>query len=190
MWLPQTKGTNTIGQFEGKVPLPEPKEGLYTLAVKLAPEEEAKKALADQTVIEFVMRKAPWPLWIRVVIWALSSVLLVVLISWQVRRRYVARLRLPFYYWVEDQDAWRVLVFERANDAKNLPEVSLRITRSGKEKKVRVEPAAGAKLLTGDGREVPSWETQEGGRILVQTAGGPIKAVSVNFYNPPPRPEP
>jgi hypothetical protein len=192
-WLPQVKGATTIGQFAGEVPLPEVQPGAYTLAVQLAPEEDAKKARADQTIIEFVMLKAPWPLWVRVVLWILVAVLLLTLITFvarRVRRWYVARLRLPFYYWVEDQATWRVLVFEGANEAKNLPEVPLGLQRIGKEPRVRVASGAGAQLLTGDGRVTSALETHEGGRILVQTADGTTKAVTFNLHNPPPRPEP
>jgi hypothetical protein len=189
VWLAHARGADTAGQFAGRIPLPEPQEGSYTLVVQLAPEEEAKKALADQTVIGFVVRKAPWPLWMQRVLWALIGLSVVTLTVWYVRRGYAARLRLPFYYWVEDQTTWRVLVFERANEVKNLPEVPLRSQRIGKEKRIRVEPLAGAKLLTGDGRELPSLETSGGMRILAQTATGLTRAVNIDFSIPP-RPEP
>jgi hypothetical protein len=81
-------------------------------------------------------------------------------------------------------------VFEGANEVKNLPEVPLGIRRIGKEHRIQVEPVAGAQLLTGDGRVMSSLGTHEGGRILVQTAGGTTKALTFNFNNPPPRPEP
>jgi uncharacterized protein YegL len=190
VWLDQVKEANAIGQFVKKLPLSEAAEGTYTLAVKLAPEEEAKLAVADQTVVGFMLRKAPKPLWVRVVRGLLIGVPVLTLIAWRVRRRYVARLRLPFYYWVEDQPTWRVIVLTRANDAQDLPDVPLRITRIGKEQTVRAEPATRAKLLTGDGREISSWEMQGGGRLLVQIAAGSTKAVNFAFVNPPPRPEP
>jgi len=192
-WLPPVKGANITGQFAGEVPLPEAQPGAYTLAVQLAPEEDAKKARADQSMLGFVMHKAPWPLWVRVVLWALVVVpllTLMTLVARRMRRWYVARLRLLFYYWVEDQATWRVLVFEGANEAKDLPEVPLGLQRIGKEHRVRVAPGAGAQLLTGDGRAISALETHEGGRILVQTADGTTKAVAFNLHTPPPRPEP
>lgn len=47
-----------------------------------------------------------------------------------------------------------------------------------------------AKLFSGDGREIPSVQTPDGGRILVQATSGQIKAVNFDFANPPPRPQP
>lgn len=190
MWLDHVKEAGPIGQFAGKLTLSDPLEGSYTLVVKLAPEEEAKMAVADQTVIGFMMQKAPRPLWVQVVIAMLIGVPVLTFIAWQVRRRYMARIRLPFYYWAEDQPTWRVITFARANDAQDLPDVPLRVRRMGKEKTVRVEPATGTRLLTGDGRETPFLETQQGGRLLVQLANGSTKAVNFAIGNPPPRPKP
>jgi len=186
VWLPYSKGTGSTEQFEGTVPLPAKKEGRYTLAVKLAPEEEAKQALADSTVVEFSMQR---PLWIGVVVWAVIGLLVLAIVVWWLRRWYLGRLRLPFYYWVEDQTQYQVTLFKRANESKDLPEIPLKITRLGKEKEVKFEPATDAKLLTGDGREIPSLEAREGGRILVQAASGQIKALTFNFVSPPPRPQ-
>ena len=106
------------------------------------------------------------------------------------RRWYLKRLRLPFYYWVEEQPAYRIIIFKRANECKDLPELLLKVKRMGREKKVKLEPVTSAKLLRGDGQEITSLETHEGGRIIVQSAAGQRKALNFNFDNPPPRPEP
>jgi hypothetical protein len=145
--------------------------------------------VADQTTIAFTMQKVPRPPWVRVVIGILIGAPLLAFIAWRVRRHYVARLRLSFYYWVEDQPTWRVITFTRANDVQDLSDVPLRIKRLGKETKVQVGPVRGAKLLTGDGQEVSSWEMQRGERLLVQTAGRVTKAVNFAFDSAPPRPQ-
>src|SRR5206468_8937672 len=66
-------------------------------------------AVADQTVIAFTIKTAPRPRWVRVAIGLLIGVPLLTLVTWWARRRSVARLRLPFYYWVEGQPTWRVI---------------------------------------------------------------------------------
>lgn len=190
VWLDSVTEAGAIGLFAGKVPLPEPEEGGYTIAVKLAPEEEAKQAVADRAVVGFVVRQAPTSPWVRVAIWLLIGVPILAALVWWGRRRYVARLRFPFYYWVEDQATWRVIPFARADEARDLPEVPLRIRRVGREKKVRIEPATGAKLLTGGSREVPFLETDGNGRVLVRAADGTAKAVHFDCAKPPPRPDP
>jgi hypothetical protein len=187
--LDQVQEVSAIGQFAKKLPLPDPVEGSYTLAVKLDPEEEAKMAVADQTAVTFMMQEAPTPWWVWAAIGMLTGVPALTLIAWRVRR-HRARLRLPFYYWAEDQSAWRVITFARANEVQELLDVSLRVTRVGKEKTLRVEPAIGVKLLAADGREIPFLPLQQGGRLLVQMVSGAIKAVNFAFDNPPPRPEP
>jgi hypothetical protein len=73
VWLNLAKEADTLGQFVGTVPMPETTEGMYFLAFKLAPEEPAKQAVADQTVLEVIVRRPPMPGWQKAV-WTLIGV--------------------------------------------------------------------------------------------------------------------
>jgi hypothetical protein len=78
---------------------------------------------------------------------------------------------------------------------KNLPEVPLKLTRIGKQKKVRVEPINEARLLRSDGQEItyceiPSPGAAAGERILVQVSPEEIIAVVFGLERTIPRPEP
>lgn len=66
VWLSLDTNSEALGSFSANVPIPQALEGRYTVVVKLAPEEKEKQATADQTVIEFEMRRPPAPLWQRI----------------------------------------------------------------------------------------------------------------------------
>jgi hypothetical protein len=86
VWLNLAKEAETPGQFAGTVPVPEITEGIHLLAFKLAPEEVAKRAVADKTVLEVIVQRPPMPRWQKAV-WTLLSVFGVgvfVLILWLV----------------------------------------------------------------------------------------------------------
>ncbi|MCS6923536.1 MAG: VWA domain-containing protein [Fimbriimonadales bacterium] len=65
VWLSLDTSADTPGHFAAAAPVPEAQEGRYMLAVKVAPEEKVKRAVADMTIIEFEMRPPPPPLWQR-----------------------------------------------------------------------------------------------------------------------------
>jgi uncharacterized protein YegL len=195
VWLNLAKEADTPGRFIGTIPVPSPSEGRYVLAVRLAPEEVTKQAVADQTVAEFVMQYPPWPWWLRILVWTAIIALPVVVAIWLWRRRVKAKLRFSLYYWVQGYSAACVVLFEGVNEVKNLPEVPLKLTRIGKQKRVRLEPIPEAKLLRSDGHEIPSCEipspgSAAGERILVQVSPEEIIAVVFGLERTIPRPEP
>lgn len=73
VWLSLAKKADTPGQFIGSVPTPAREEGHYLLAVKLAPEETEKQAVADQTVLEVTMQYPPTPGWQKA-LWILLGI--------------------------------------------------------------------------------------------------------------------
>ncbi|MCC6446679.1 MAG: hypothetical protein IT210_24920, partial [Armatimonadetes bacterium] len=124
--------------------------------------------------------------WVRLALSVLIGLPVAALIAWQSRRR----LYLPFYYWIQGQPAGQTIAFQRAHEERDLPGIALKVKRIGKDRKVRFDPQEGAKLLAGDGKEIPYLEAHEDGRILVRNVGAQIKAIHFSFHNPPPRPDP
>ena len=191
VWLSAAKEADTPGQFVGDVPMPAraPEEGHYVLAVRLAPEERAKQVLADKTAVEFLVQKPPRPLWIRALMWSLILIGMFAVIIMPMRRWYLNRLRMPIYYWVENQSRCHVIALERANQSEQLSDPPIKVSRIGREKKIKLEPANDAKLLTAAGEEVSSLEITDATRILVQTNIGQTKAVNIGFDSQLRRPE-
>ena len=103
IWLSLAKEADTPGQFIGAAPVPEPKEGRYVLAVKIAPEEQAKQKVADQTVLEVIVQRPPTPVWQKA-LWILLGIVcvgLVTLVLWLVS---LPRMSSTLEIWVEGED--------------------------------------------------------------------------------------
>jgi hypothetical protein len=187
VWLPTTQNSGIVGEFVGRVPSPSDQEGQYALAITLAPEEPAKQSVADMALIEFKMQYPPTPLWQQLLLWGAIVLPLIALVGWIWRRRTLARLRLPVYYWAHDQSRWEVLTFTRPDETRALVTLSLQLQRIGKLKQIKLSPIGGATLRLPDGREIQELQvTTAGGLIQVQKEGS-LKAIIFTLESPPSR---
>jgi hypothetical protein len=187
VWL---SAAGAPGQFEGIVPLPEAIEGLHVLAAKIAPEEEEKAKWADQTIVEFLAKKPPTPLWITAGLWTAGIVPLLFLVGWKIRRSYQSRVRLVFYYWTQGESTYKLVAFDSPTDSKLLPDLSIEATRKDGEKALTIKPVSETQLFKSDNQQVTIFEIRKAERMLVQTPGEPLKAVHLDLNQPPSQPEP
>jgi hypothetical protein len=157
-------------RFEGVLPVPTPVlEGRYDIVLKLAPEEEQKADIADQTVLSIMMRQ---PLWRKYLPWSVvAAIILLALLMWQ-RRQHAKALRFSFHYWTAEMAAPDMVLLRTKAETADLGRVPIRISRIGKSKRVRIEGGDGATLLTMDGRERQPFEAIEDGTVVVKPKSG------------------
>jgi hypothetical protein len=189
VWLNLAKEADTPGQFTGNVAVPEPREGYYVLAVKLAPEEKEKQVIADQSIVTFTMQYPPPPLWKRALLWGVFVLVLIVLVTFSWRGRNIARLQLTVYYWIHDQSKPDSVIFRRKSESRVLETLSIKITRTwmGKSSQIKLSPVQGTVLMRYDGQEVREIEVTESGVLIYVRKGGSTKAVFFTLHNPPTR---
>jgi len=185
VWLNLAKEAETPGQFAGNVAVPELQEGRYVLAVRLAPEEKEKQAIADQSIITFTMQYPPPPLWKRALLWCVIVLVLIVPVMLFWRKHNIAKLRLTVYYWIHDQSKPDSVMFKRQDESRDLVNLPIKITRIGKSNRVKLSPAQGAVLMRHDGQEVNEVEVTEPGVLVYVRRGESTKAVFVTLRTPP-----
>jgi hypothetical protein len=167
VWLQAS--SDDPSRFEGSAPVPKAVEGRYEVVLKVAPEEEQKAAIADQTVLSVTMRQ---PVWRKYLPWAITAVIVFLALGAWDRRRRVKALRFSFYYWTEEMSAPDVVVFRSKAEMTELGRAPVRVIRIGKTRHVHIEGLSGTTFLAPDGRDRAPFDAFENGTVVVRPNAG------------------
>ena len=159
----------------------------YPVVLVVYPADPAQRPHESRLSINV---RRPTPAWAKLLAFVGCVCLIVSTAGLILHQRRKAALRLSVHFWPEDSTTCHTFVFTRANELRDVsPRAPIQIKREGRTS-LSVEPVPGASLLDAGGKELTIQSIGQGARILVRSASGTVKAVTVSAIQKPLRPTP
>ena len=160
----------------------------YVAVLTVAPLDGTQQDTKQSIVINVVK---PWALWAKVTAVAVPCIILLACAAGLIRQRRRNALRLPVYYWAEEDLTCRTRTMTEAGEVVDLlPAAPIRIRRDGASRNLVIDPVAGATLFTAGEQEASMISVGDGVRVTVRDVNGLSRAVAIALDKKPSRPLP